>query len=387
MKTFIVTGSFIQMFDVDANESRMINADQHPRQYANVLKEILSKNLDSAFDLIANTTSEVLDVTQLRADAAASILSSKTNGRFTMENKKDGSRILFYVDSKGQRVEISGQFLTRVLDTFVNNEDVGPLDRFLTKVESNSYSNIAATDLFEFLAVNNHPLTTDGDFLAFKIVRDDLYDFHSGTVLHDVGSIIALDPSAVDFNREATCSRGLHFCSRDYLPQYGGFFGNKNNCALLILKINPADVAAFPRDYKNAKGRAVQYQVLARMPNDQYHHIVQYLLSQSVVDVEKDITDVSTTSTQVYRRLTLTDFDNMVDEEVSVAVDNIVAATGPTPTVIGGRWTVYAVNEGTGRSHCVANAPTRSAARNLRDKYNAEFATNSVTYTIVDQDA
>ena len=385
MKHFVVTGSFIQMIDTDNGENRMIQNEQHPRQYNAVLKEILAQNTEKAFELIGSVYSEVVDVAKIRSEVASKILSSKTKGRFTLESMSSGERNLFYVDSQGKQVKVTGKFLDRVLEAFTNNDSVDVLDKFLAKVEQNKFSDIAAVDLFEFLAVNNHPLTTDGDFLAFKIVRDDLMDYHSGTVFHEVGSIIALDPRDVDFNRNQTCSRGLHFCSRDYLPQYGGFFGSKTGCALLILKINPANVAAFPRDYKNAKGRAVSYQVLARMPNDGYHHIVEYLLSQSVVDVAKDITDVKTTSTKVYRQLNEETFEEMVEKEVTAVVDRVVASTGPTPTVVNGRWTVYSVNEDSGRRHCVANAPSRSRARELASTYNTDFATKNIRYVVVDQ--
>lgn len=383
MKHFIVTGTFIQMIDQETGNTRMIQSEQHPRQYSAVLKEILAKNIENAFDMIGKVASEVLDVAKIRSEVSSTILSSKSKGRFTMEVHSTGTRDLFYVDSKGQKVKISGRFLTRVLDAFTNDGDVDALDKFLAKVESNQYSDIAATDLFEFLSVNGHPLTTDGDFLAFKTVRKDLYDNHSGTVYHEVGSIIALDPSEVDFNRNQTCSRGLHFCSRDYLPQYGGFFGSKDG-ALLILKINPADVAAFPKDYANAKGRAVQYQVLAQMPNDGYHHIIEYLLSQTVVDVAKDVTDIKTTTTRVYKQLNEDAFEAMVDIEVANRVDSIVSSAGPTPTVVSGRWTVFAVNNN-GRRHCVANAPSRGKARELVNTYNKDFGTNSVRYVMVDQ--
>lgn len=383
MKHFIVTGSFIQMIDQATGATRMIQSDQHPRQYSAVLKEILAKNIENAFDMIGKVSSEVLDVAKIRSEVSSTILSSKSKGRFTMEVHSTGVRDLFYMDSKGQKVKIAGSFLARVLDAFTNNTDVDALDKFLTKVEANQYSDIAATDLFEFLSVNGHPLTTDGDFLAFKTVRADLYDNHSGTVYHEVGSIIALDPSEVDFNRNQTCSRGLHFCSRDYLPQYGGFFGSKQG-ALLILKINPADVAAFPKDYKNAKGRAVQYQILAQMPNDGYHHIIEYLLSQSVVDVAKDVTDVKTTTTRVYKQLNEDAFEALVDVEVAARVDSIVSSAGPTPTVVSGRWTVFAVNNN-GRRHCVANAASRGKARELVNTYNKDFGTTTVRYVLVDQ--
>lgn len=387
MKTFIVTGTFIQMIDTGNGDARMIQSEQHPRQYAHVLKLILAKDLEGAFESIGTITSEVLDVAKIRNQVTSTLLASKTKGRFTMETHANKPRVLFYVDSEGKKVEIHGKFLTRVLEAFDADGDVEPLNKFLTKFESNKYSDVAAVDLFEFLAINNHPLTTDGDFLAFKIVRDDLYDYHSGTVHHEVGAIIALDPSQVDFNRNQTCSRGLHFCSRDYLPQYGGFFGSKSDCALLILKINPADVAAFPRDYKNAKGRAVQYQVMARMPNDRYHHIVEHLLAQPVVDIAKSLTDVKTTTTKMYRQLSEDAFEAMVEVKVSEQVDKLISSAGPTPTVINGRWTVYAVNSGTGRAHCVANAHNRGAARDLRDTYNKDFATSNTSYKVVDQHA
>lgn len=383
MKHFIVTGTFIQMIDQDTGATRMIQSEQHPRQYSAVLKQILAKNIEEAFEMIGKVASEVLDVAKIRSEVSSNILSSKSKGRFTMEIHSTGGRDLFYVDSKGDKVRISGKFLDRVLDAFTNDLDVDALDKFLTKVEANQYSDIAATDLFEFLAVNGHPLTTDGDFLAFKTVREDLYDNHSGTVFHEVGSIIALDPSEVDFNRNQTCSRGLHFCSRDYLPQYGGFFGSKEG-ALLILKINPADVAAFPKDYANAKGRAVQYQVLAQMPNDSYHYIIEYLLSQTVVDVAKDVTDVKTTTKRVYKQLNEDAFEALVDVEVAARVDALVSSAGPTPTVVSGRWTVFAVNN-SGRRHCVANAVSRGKARELVNTYNKDFGTNSVRYVMVDQ--
>lgn len=384
MKTFIVTDGFIQMIDTSTSEQRLIQSQQHPRQYNNVLRHILSKQLDTAFELMENVVSEVVDVEAIRAEASAAILASKTSGRFTMETDANSNRTLFYVDTQGTKVQISGRFFERVLEAFDNPEAMGPITKFLEKVEANKYSDVAAVDLFEFLAVNGHPLTTDGDFLAFKIVRDDLYDFHSGTVLHEVGSIVALDPSQVDFDRSRTCSSGLHFCSRDYLPQYGGFFGDKSG-AILILKISPADVAAFPRDYKNAKGRAVQYQILARIPNDQHHHVINHVLNQRVVDVARDITDVKTVTTRTYRQFSETQFEEMVEAQVEETVARLATDAGPAPTIASGRWTVCEVNTDNGRQVVVANAPSREKAREICKRFNNDYATQRSVYRVVDQ--
>ena len=146
---FIVTGSFIQLIDRETGEARMIQSDQHPRQYSAVLKEILAKNLEKAFELAGSLSSEIVDVQQIRNEVASNLLSSKTKGRFTLETHSNGSRDLFYLDSKGEKVKVVGKFLERVLEAFTNDSSVEVLDKFLAKVEQNQYSDIAATDLFE----------------------------------------------------------------------------------------------------------------------------------------------------------------------------------------------------------------------------------------------
>ena len=60
-------------------------------------------------------------------------------------------------------------------------------------------------------------------------------------------------------DKNQTCSSGLHFCSLDYLPNFGRGDGNR----VVILEIDPADVVSIPSDYNNAKGRACRYKVIS----------------------------------------------------------------------------------------------------------------------------
>jgi hypothetical protein len=62
----------------------------------------------------------------------------------------------------------------------------------------------------------------------------------------------------VDDDPESTCSRGLHFCSQNYL----GFYGRGRT---MIVKVNPRDVVSIPVDYKNAKGRACRYEIYGEL--------------------------------------------------------------------------------------------------------------------------
>jgi len=68
----------------------------------------------------------------------------------------------------------------------------------------------------------------------------------------------------VDNDRNRTCSTGLHFCSKTYLPAFGGSSGYR----VMIVKVSPEDVVAIPSDYKNAKGRACKYEVVGEISHD-----------------------------------------------------------------------------------------------------------------------
>jgi hypothetical protein len=137
---------------------------------------------------------------------------------------------------------------------FVDNLMLNPVDS-------------AKEELYKFLESSNLPLTDDGCFLAFKKVREDYTSYHSynGKVFdHHVGEHVEEDEENVDRNRNKTCSGGLHFCSKEYLPHYYGGEGR-----VVVVKINPADVRAIPSDYDNAKGRALQYDVVSELAEEQ----------------------------------------------------------------------------------------------------------------------
>ena len=102
------------------------------------------------------------------------------------------------------------------------------------------------------------PITEDGHFLAFKNVKIDYKDIHSGTFDNSVGKVCEMPRYKVDEDKDRTCSSGLHFCSIAYLPS----FSDSNGGHTMIVKINPKDVVAIPADYNNTKGRTCKYEVI-----------------------------------------------------------------------------------------------------------------------------
>jgi hypothetical protein len=156
---------------------------------------------------------------------------------------------------KGQ--EMHGYLVTKIVEMLEQGLPVDPLVNFMHNLMSNPSSR-AVNELYLFLEKGGMPITPDGYFLAYKKVRANYKDCHSGTMDNSVGKTVSMERNAVDDNRENECSHGLHFCSESYLSQFGGD-------RIMILKINPRDVVSIPKDYQNAKGRACSYEVIGEL--------------------------------------------------------------------------------------------------------------------------
>jgi hypothetical protein len=133
---------------------------------------------------------------------------------------------------------------------------VEPMVNFMENLMQNP-SKRAVDELYGFLEKGNLPITADGCFLAYKKIRNDYKDIHSGTMDNSVGTVVEMERNEVDDDKDRTCSTGLHFCSKDYLQHFGG-----RDSRTVILKINPRDVVSIPADYHATKGRACRYEVI-----------------------------------------------------------------------------------------------------------------------------
>ena len=151
----------------------------------------------------------------------------------------------------------------RIVDFIRNDLPSQPLVKFLENLLQNP-SKRAVDELYDFLEVGELPITEDGCFLAFKNVKVDFKDIHSGTFDNSVGSTCSMLRNKVDEDKDRTCSYGLHFCSIAYLPH----FSDSNGGHTMIVKINPKDVVAIPADYNNTKGRTCRYEVVGEYTDD-----------------------------------------------------------------------------------------------------------------------
>lgn len=134
---------------------------------------------------------------------------------------------------------------------------IEPLINFLKNLMQNPAYR-AVQELYKFLEYGKLPITQDGHFLAYKKVKNDYTDIYTGKFDNSIGSTIEMNRNEVDDNCNNTCSKGLHFCSYDYLLSYGSSTNNR----VIVVKINPKDVVSIPVDYNNTKGRCCKYEVV-----------------------------------------------------------------------------------------------------------------------------
>ena len=221
------------------------------------------------------------------------------NGNIAVEGDK-----LFW---KGE--EFHSSLSVRMIRMLQDGFDIKPMVAFMENLMLNP-SKRAVTELYGFLEKNNLPITPDGNFLAYKKVRQDYKDVYSEKVLNkpavymndtdkeyiktvqngvkveivDGITTVSMERNKVDDDQNRTCSTGLHFCSRDYLNHFGGE-------RIVIVKINPRDVVSIPTDYNDSKGRACRYGVIDEIDKDKADEAFAKSVQEAAVREASILTD------------------------------------------------------------------------------------------------
>lgn len=158
----------------------------------------------------------------------------------------------YFIDGK----EVNDALLGK-LRTFLEDElSIDPLVNFHRKLmKSTSFT--VRKQLYRFLEDNNHPFTADGNFVAYKAVRNNFMDKHSGTFRNRPGDVPEMDRGEVNEDPDQLCSHGLHVASYVYAE---GFMCGDD--ILVEVEVDPADVVAVPKDYNNTKMRTCRYKVI-----------------------------------------------------------------------------------------------------------------------------
>lgn len=157
-------------------------------------------------------------------------------------------------------VKVNSLLSNKILKFYDDGLPYQPLVKFAERLAKNP-SFRAVNELFSFLEKNDHPITEDGKFIAYKRVLSSFNDIYSNSISNSVGSVVEMPRNQVNEDANQTCSYGLHVANWSYAhTQYAS--SDPNSDLMLEVEVDPADVVAIPVDYNNSKMRVCKYKVL-----------------------------------------------------------------------------------------------------------------------------
>jgi hypothetical protein len=191
-------------------------------------------------------------------------------------------------------IEVHGLLAEHMLHYMNNGLSLIPLINFFEKVLRNP-SERARTDLYAFLAANDHPIAENGNFIAYKRVLPPdasgrMLDIYSKTIDNRPGTTVKIERDKVDPNPNATCSYGLHVANWDYAHNHYGEKGQP----IVEVEVNPEHVVAIPIDYNRSKIRVCEYYVRGIVKNPEKTKIVPSAIEQEKMKefIEKELLPV-----------------------------------------------------------------------------------------------
>lgn len=176
----------------------------------------------------------------------------------------------------GKEITLPTSLIASIVGVYKARGDITPFINFIRKAYKNPDQEIFQ-ELWDFISVCGLTLTESGNFMAYKIVRNDFKSIHDGATDNTPGTIVSMDRKSVEKNRDRTCSRGLHFAAWDYLSQYS----RDPSSVVVLLSISPRNVVSIPSDYDFMKGRACEYKVVRVVAS------AKELFQQAIFDEEE----------------------------------------------------------------------------------------------------
>lgn len=181
---------------------------------------------------------------------------------------------LLYVDNDVVDSVVSD----RLIQMLSHEVDVLPVLKFVYRLRLNPSSR-AVNELYTFLEHKCLPFTESGTFLAYKAVRADYHDKHSGRFDNSVGNVLEMPRNKVDDNKEIGCSYGFHAGTLEYASGFAFDVDDK----IVLVEIDPADVVSIPTDCEFQKLRTCRYKVV-----EEFERPLTEPLYQSRFETEND---------------------------------------------------------------------------------------------------
>ena len=176
----------------------------------------------------------------------------------------------------------------RIINFLADGVDCLPIFKFITRLQLNP-SKRAVDELYTFLEHKHLPVTETGTFLAYKAVRNDYTDKHTGKFFNGVGEVLSMPRNKVDDDKNVGCSYGFHAGTLRYASEFAS-----GNDKLVLVEIDPADVVSIPTDCQFQKLRTARYKVVAEYERPLDEHVYESrFTTENDDDVDEEWDDES----------------------------------------------------------------------------------------------
>jgi len=169
-----------------------------------------------------------------------------TGDAFTFQGGK-----LYY-----QGDEVPSMLNDRIIAMADGGADPSFLFRFWERLQRNP-SFRSVNQLYGFLQHSGIPINGDGTFMAYKKVRADYLDVHTGTIDNHPGAHPEMPRNKISDDPELACHDGFHVGALAYASTFGPSDGH-----IIICKVDPEHVVCVPHDASQMKVRVCQYEVV-----------------------------------------------------------------------------------------------------------------------------
>jgi len=165
-------------------------------------------------------------------------------GKFTLKGDN-----FFYFDGAQLPADIN----TRIIKMATAGEDPTPLFKFWERLQKNP-SMRSVQQLWPFLHHKGIPLTKDGCFLAYKGVKENFKDAHTGTVDNKPGVVNKMPRNQISDDPNHACHEGFHVGALEYAKSF--------SARVVVCEVDPENVVCVPYDSSQQKMRVCEYKVV-----------------------------------------------------------------------------------------------------------------------------
>ena len=294
-------------------------------------KSVMLNSDDANFSLVSEAARRGDEESVLDLLDHNRLIKRWSNGKFWLNETGE------VVDGDGPLPHVLHQ---RVMAMVRENKKPTALFNFWSRLKNNP-SHRSVTQLWDFLQHQGIPLTDSGCFLAYKSVRSDFKDHHSGKWENHPGKVLSMPRNQISDDPRTACHEGFHVGALRYAESFGAV-----DRKLVICKVDPADVVCVPYDESAMKMRVCKYEVVGvhgtALPDTVVHDAELPAVEKKTVSSLEEEVESQKAPRKGKRELTDAEVIAMSLEDLRKYASNEMNIVGASK-VPGGKWALLEI--------------------------------------------